>query len=188
MDPAPATTKLLMGLSRLAEVGPVSLDLGRSGADSPDGNEKAQVTGSSKSGCPVPIAGAQTRFSETTSGPCLAQSCLFAGQRIAAEQGRNATLGAQSLRVLQLEKAMGRPPELKDFGRPAFEWRSEILADDPLEAWQQFLAAVHAELEAYSAAAPGTLAVPAASRSPERSTPTTATSPSTRPHGDMQNR
>jgi hypothetical protein len=66
----------------------------------------------------------------------------------AAEQARNTTLGwfgAQSLRVLQLNEAMGRPPELKDFGRPAFEWRSEILADDPLAAWQRFLAAVYAE-------------------------------------------
>ncbi len=68
----------------------------------------------------------------------------------AAEQNRNAALawfGGQSLRVIQLQEAMGRPPELKDFGRPAFEWRSAILADDPIEAWQRFLTAVHAELE-----------------------------------------
>jgi hypothetical protein len=66
----------------------------------------------------------------------------------AAEQARNTTLGwlgAQSLRVLQLNEAMGRPPELKDFGRTAFEWRSEILADDPLAAWQRFLAAIYSE-------------------------------------------
>lgn len=68
----------------------------------------------------------------------------------AAEQNRNAALawfGGQSLRVIQLEEAIGRPPELTEFGRPTFEWRSAILADDPLEAWQRFLTAIHAEQE-----------------------------------------
>ena len=79
----------------------------------------------------------------------------------AAEQNRNAALGwfgGQSLRVIQLEEAIGRPPELKEFGRPAFEWRSAILAEDPLEAWQRFLAAIHAEL-AYSPRLSGSSAI-----------------------------
>jgi hypothetical protein len=79
----------------------------------------------------------------------------------AAEQNSNfslAWLGGQSLRVIQLEEAMGRPPELKDFGRQSFEWRSRFVADDPLEVWQRFLAAVHVELEAHSTGAAGTSA------------------------------
>jgi hypothetical protein len=78
----------------------------------------------------------------------------------AAEQNRNAALawfGGQSLRVIQLKEALGRPPELTEFGRPTFEWRSAILADDPLEAWQRFLAAIDAEL-AYSPRSSGSSA------------------------------
>ena len=89
----------------------------------------------------------------------------------AAEQNRNFSLawfGGQSLRFIQLEEAMDRPPELKDFGRQSFEWRSRFVADDPLEVWQRFVAAVHVELETYSTGAAGTSVVPTALRPPER--------------------
>lgn len=91
-------------------------------------------------------------FARLGGTPFEPQTLDASGQDIdaqAAEQNRNAALawfGGQSLRVIQLEEAMGRPPELKDFGRQAFEWRSVILADDPLEAWERFVAAIRAEL------------------------------------------
>jgi hypothetical protein len=91
-------------------------------------------------------------FARLGGTPFERQNLNASGQDIdaqAAEQNRNAALawfGGQSLRVIQLEEAMGRPPELKDFGRQAFEWRSVILADDPLKAWERFAAAIYAEL------------------------------------------
>jgi hypothetical protein len=60
-------------------------------------------------------------------------------------------LAEQSLRLIQLEEAIGHTPELKQFGAPSFESNSTVLADDPLEAWQQYVSAVRAARADYSA-------------------------------------
>jgi hypothetical protein len=66
-----------------------------------------------------------------------------------AEQDRQAKLGwlaAESLRLIQLEEAIGRSPELKEFGTSSFEYRSAVLAEDPLEAWQHYVTTVRGVL------------------------------------------
>lgn len=65
----------------------------------------------------------------------------------AAQQDRHTKLGwlaEESLRLIQLEEALGRPPELKEFGAAGFEYRSGVLAPDPQEAWTNYLAVVEA--------------------------------------------
>lgn len=82
--------------------------------------------------------------------PLLARRDELAAQ--AAEQDKQAKLGwlaAESLRLIQLEEAIGRPPELKEFGAPSFEYRSTVLADDPLEAWQHYVTAARGALAEY---------------------------------------
>lgn len=83
----------------------------------------------------------------------------------AAELRRQADLAwvaEHSLRLIQFEEAIGRPPEFKEFGVPAFEYHSAVLADDVMEAWERYIATVHAALADYQAAAvPRSDALPA---------------------------
>jgi hypothetical protein len=61
----------------------------------------------------------------------------------AAEQDRHTKFGwlaEESLRFVQLEEALGRPPELKEFGAAGFEYRSSVLAPDSQEAWSKYVA------------------------------------------------
>jgi hypothetical protein len=47
---------------------------------------------------------------------------------------------------VQLEEALGRPPELKEFGTSKFKHRAEVLADDVEEAWHIYGDVVHRAL------------------------------------------
>jgi len=63
----------------------------------------------------------------------------------AEEQARHAQLvwlASSSLRFTQLEEALGRSPELKEFGTPAFANRSSALSADTDEAWERYVAVV----------------------------------------------
>jgi hypothetical protein len=76
----------------------------------------------------------------------------------AEEQDRQAKLGwlaAESLRLVQLEEAIGRPPQFKEFGAPSFEYRSAVLADDSLEAWQHYVTTVCGALAKYRTVSAG---------------------------------
>lgn len=108
----------------------------------------------------------------------------------AAEQDRHtklAWLAGQSLRLIQLEEAMGRRPELKEFGAPAFQFRSGVLANDPLEAWQRFTTTVRAEQAAYSAASASASPTAAASTPSDRLAPMAAVAPAPHPDGAPEN-
>jgi hypothetical protein len=63
----------------------------------------------------------------------------------AAEQDRHnksVWLASQSLRVVQLEEGMGRPPELKEFGTPAFAGHADVIDADVDRAWQQYVSVI----------------------------------------------
>jgi hypothetical protein len=65
----------------------------------------------------------------------------------AAEQDRHSKLGwlaEESLRFIQLEEALGRHPELKEFGASGFEYRSGVLSPDPPQAWGYYVTTVEA--------------------------------------------
>jgi hypothetical protein len=64
----------------------------------------------------------------------------------------NAFDGLASLCVeyLQLEEALGEPPQLKAFGRSKFQYRSEVLSEDVDEAWDIYSRAIHAALDDYA--------------------------------------
>jgi hypothetical protein len=65
----------------------------------------------------------------------------------AAEQDRHTKFGwlaEESLRLIQLEEALGRPPELKEFGTSGFEYRSDVFSPDPQQAWANYVAVVEA--------------------------------------------
>jgi hypothetical protein len=49
-----------------------------------------------------------------------------------------AWLAEQSLHYLQLQEALGRPPELKEFGTRGFEGHCSVLAADVEDAWTRF--------------------------------------------------
>jgi len=56
----------------------------------------------------------------------------------AADRQRNSALGRlanDSLWYLQVKEALGRPPELKEFGIGRFEWPSAALANTIEDAW-----------------------------------------------------
>jgi Protein of unknown function (DUF2510) len=63
-------------------------------------------------------------------------------------------LAGLCVEYLQLEEALGEPPELKAFGRSKFQYRSEVLGEDVDEAWDTYGRAVHAALEDYAGASP----------------------------------
>ncbi len=70
-----------------------------------------------------------------------------------AEQDRYTKLSwlaGQSLRLIQLEEATGRVPELKEFGTSPFEYRSAVLAEDPEHAWEQYVIIVRTAQSDYS--------------------------------------
>ncbi len=52
-------------------------------------------------------------------------------------------LASLCVEYLQLEEALGEPPELKTFGRQKFVYRSEVLAADPDDAWSLYSDAIH---------------------------------------------
>jgi hypothetical protein len=51
-------------------------------------------------------------------------------------------LARNSIWYVQLEEALGRPPELKEFGRSKFEWQAPALHMDIEEAWCRYAAAI----------------------------------------------
>jgi hypothetical protein len=62
-------------------------------------------------------------------------------------------LAHQSLDYVQLQEALGRPPQLKEFGASKFKYRAEALADDVDEAWRIYDNAVQRALEGTTSAA-----------------------------------
>ncbi len=72
------------------------------------------------------------------------------GHAQAEEQDRHTKLGwlaEQSLHYIQLEEALGRPPELKEFGTPGFEYRGSVLSNDTETAWEKYAAVIKAARE-----------------------------------------
>ncbi len=60
-------------------------------------------------------------------------------------------LANKSLRLIQLEEATGHTPKVTVFGRAGFEYRSDVLADDPETAWTRYVDLVAAaRIEAQS--------------------------------------
>lgn len=53
-------------------------------------------------------------------------------------------LAEESLRFVQLEEALGRPPELKEFGTGGFEYRASVLASEVDDAWDRYVEAIEA--------------------------------------------
>ena len=56
-------------------------------------------------------------------------------------------LAEEILRFIQLKEALGRTPQMKEFGTSGFEYRSAVLSPDPQQAWEQYAAVVEAALE-----------------------------------------
>lgn len=63
-------------------------------------------------------------------------------ERAAREKFR--WLSNQSLHLIQLEEAIGHPPELSTFGRQGFEYRSDVIAPDREAAWARYTEVVDA--------------------------------------------
>jgi hypothetical protein len=55
-----------------------------------------------------------------------------------------AWLANQSLRLIQIEEAIGHTPAVTVFGRQGFEYRCDVLDEDPEEAWARYTALVEA--------------------------------------------
>ncbi len=55
-------------------------------------------------------------------------------------------LAEYSLWYVQLKESLGRPPELKEFGRNKLEWSASTLASDTDQAWERYRRAVEASL------------------------------------------
>jgi hypothetical protein len=67
------------------------------------------------------------------------------GEAQAQEQQRHHNLkrlAQESLRFVQLEEALGRAPELKEFGLSKFEWAGAALHSDISAAWDQYVEAI----------------------------------------------
>lgn len=72
-----------------------------------------------------------------------------------------AWLANQSLHLIQLEEAMRHTPEVTVFGRLGFEYRSDVLAEDPETAWVRYTELVEAtRLEAQSTSATSAQSAP----------------------------
>lgn len=66
---------------------------------------------------------------------------------LAEEQDKHYRLGClaeMSLRFIQLEEALGRTPETKEFGTPSFEHWIAVLSPDPQQAWERYAEVVEA--------------------------------------------
>lgn len=66
---------------------------------------------------------------------------------LAEEQGKHFNLewlAQRSLRFIQLEEALGRTPQMKEFGISGFEARCAVLSPDPQQAWNIYTAVVEA--------------------------------------------
>lgn len=61
-----------------------------------------------------------------------------------AAHDKLAWLANQSPRLVQLREAIGEYPAVTVFGRPAFEYRSDVLAADPESAWTRYTEVVEA--------------------------------------------
>jgi len=61
-------------------------------------------------------------------------------------------LAEYSLWYVQLQEALGRSPDLKEFGRGKFEWLAPTLAGDIDEAWERYRRAVEASVRSHSPA------------------------------------
>jgi hypothetical protein len=100
---------------------------------------------------PLDRAGFASRVFDALGGRHFIRQVVVANReegRVQAEEqerhNRFVWLASQSLRVIQLEEAMGRTPELKEFGTPAFAWRSEVLDTEIEHAWQHYVSVVDA--------------------------------------------
>ena len=88
---------------------------------------------SCRSTAPDSLIGCSTPWAVDTSS---ARSSSPTGRRVShrrQKQDRHnkfVWLASQSLNVIQLEEAMDRPPELKEFGTPAFEGHADVLYAD----------------------------------------------------------
>lgn len=51
-------------------------------------------------------------------------------------------LAQRSLRFVQLEEALGRTPQMKEFGISGFQDRCAVLSPDPQQAWNIYAAIV----------------------------------------------
>jgi hypothetical protein len=77
------------------------------------------------------------------------------GRAQAEEQDKHTKLvwlAEESPRFIQLEEALGRTPQMKEFGTSGFEYRSAVLSQDPEQAWGQYAAVVKAVRESATGA------------------------------------
>jgi len=87
-------------------------------------------------------------------------------------------LAEESLRFVQLQEALGRIPDLKDFGAAGFKSRSIVLSSDPVVAWSNYASAVTAALGHTTVTANGPASHSAA---PSPTTPVRLPEPPTQP-------
>jgi hypothetical protein len=101
---------------------------------------------------PADRAGFATRVFHRLGGRPIERRIVVAnreeGRAQAEEQDRRnklAWLAEQSLHVIQLEEALGRSPELKEFGSTGFEYRSDVLNPNVETAWDGYLSMIEGE-------------------------------------------
>ncbi len=110
---------------------------------------------------PLDRTGFANRVFDALGGQHFTRQIVVANRQEGLEQGQEQDrhnhfvwLGSQSLRVIQLREAMGRAPELKEFGTPAFEYRADVLDSDVERAWQHYVSVVDAVLQTLAGDAP----------------------------------
>ena len=125
--------------------------------------EKSAVHPERISLMPLDRTGFAHRVFDTLGGRHFVRQIVVAnrdeGLAQAAEQDRHnksVWLASQSLRVVQLEEAMGRAPELKEFGTPAFAGHADVIDFDVDHAWQRYVSTIDAVRGDPGAAAPVT--------------------------------
>ena len=125
--------------------------------------EKSAVHPERISLMPLDRTGFAHRVFDTLGGQHFVRQIVVAnrdeGLAQAAEQDRHnksVWLASQSLRVVQLEEAMGRAPELKEFGTPAFAGHADVIDFDVDHTWQRYVSTIDAVRGDPGAAAPVT--------------------------------
>jgi hypothetical protein len=73
------------------------------------------------------------------------QASVQSGER--EKRNRLGWLAEESLRFVQLQEALGRPPSLKEFGSSGFGYEGGALSPDTNEAWATYVAIVRGAME-----------------------------------------
>lgn len=117
---------------------------------------------------PVDKAAFASRVFETLGGSRSQQDRVVADREEANRQSEQAArnnklgwLAEQSLRLVQLEEAIGSPPALKQFGSSSWDYYSDVLDPDPEVAWERYLAVVSQERSSLETRRPAQVAVAA---------------------------